>query len=141
MKLSLIKKFPMLPLIAAEFVLGVAFSVIFLYVIFLNDSFWGDSYATGFLMLFGGLSLVFFIAVLVVGIYGAIIKQQQRRIPEAIAYAFLYWFLSIMLYVLASFIPVVVDLGIIPFYIVLIGIIFGFNKGLTQKPTEGNMVR
>ena len=140
MKSKLLKKFPMLPLIAGEFVFGIALSMIFFNVILSNDGLLGDSYATGLLRLFGGLSLVFFIAVLVVGIYGAIIKRQQRGIPGAIGGAIIYWFLSIFLYSLASFLPFVVDLGIVPFYIVLIGIIFGFNKGLKQKPNHENDV-
>jgi hypothetical protein len=140
-KFKLNKKHSRLPLIAGEFAFGVALSLIFFSLIFSNNAFFGKSYASGIFMFFGTLSLVFFVAVISVGIYGAVISRQANKIGGAIVHAILYWFLSLILYILFGAIPFVADLGVIPFYIVLIGIIVGFNKGLSRQTKNENDVR
>ena len=141
MKFKFNKKNSQLPLIAGELAFGVALSLIFFNLIFSNDAFFGKSYASGIFRFFGALSLIFFVAVISVGIYGAVITQQASKIGNAIGYSILYWFLSVILYALLSAIPFVVDLGVIPFYIVLIGTIVGFNKGLNRQSKNEDDVR
>ena len=141
MKSKFNKKHSLLPLVAGEFAFGVALSLIFFSLTFSNDTFFGESYCSGIFRFFGALSLIFLVAVISVGIYGAIITRQVNKIGYAIGHAILYGFLLLILYILLSAIPLVVDLGVTPFYIVLIGIIFGFNKGLNRQTKGRDDVR
>ncbi len=124
----------MIALIAGEFAFGIALSLIFFKIVWTNDDFFGDSYGTGIFRFYGALSIVFFIAVFSVGIFGAITLRQSNKIANAILNSFLFWLLSMILYVITfSFFSYTMNLRTIPLYIPLVGIIVGFNLGM--KPT------
>ena len=117
-------------IITCEVIVGIILSIFFIkYIDSNNNDFWGRSYFSGFIRLFGYSSLVFFFSVFSVGIIGAVILGQKERIANAITYSIAFWFLSIIAVVfLISF------LGIFSLYIILIGIVIGLNYGLKKKP-------
>lgn len=126
----------MIALIAGEYVFGIALSLVFLKLILVNDDFFGDAYGSGILRFYGGLSVVFFIAVFSVGIFGALKLRQANRIQKAVTHSFLFWLLSLILYTMMfSFFSYYLNLRTIPLYIILVGIIVGFNVGLNLKST------
>ena len=132
----------MIALIAGEFAFGIALSFIFLKVVLTNDDFFGDSYGSGIFRFYGALSVVFFIAVFSVGIFGAIKLRQSNKIPRAVSYSVLFWLLSLVLYTMTfSFFSYNLKLRIIPLYIILVGIIVGFNLGLKLKSNTETNVR
>ncbi len=136
------KKTPMIALIAGEFAFGIALSLIFFKIVLTNDDFFGNSYGTGIFRFYGALSIVFFIAVFSVGIFGAITLHQSNKIANAILYSILFWLLSIVLYVVTfSFFSYTLNLRTIPLYIILVGIIAGFNLGMKPKFKTENDVR
>ncbi len=136
------KKSPMIALVAGEFAFGIALSLIFFKLALANDAFFGNSYVTGIVRFYGVLSIVFFVAVLSVGIFGAIKLGQSNKIPNAVLYSILFWLLSMVLYsVTFSFFSYTLNLRTIPLYIILAGIIVGFNLGIKPKFKTENDVR
>lgn len=132
----------MIALIAGEFAFGIALSLIFFNLVSANDSFFGNSYGTGIFRFYGAISIVFFLAVFSVGIYGAIKLRQSNKIANAILYSILFWLLSMVLYAVTfSFFSYTLNLHTIPLYIILIGITVGFNLGLKPKFKTKNDVR
>jgi hypothetical protein len=113
--------------IILELFLGVILSVIFLRFVWNNDNddLWGKTIADGIIRIYGALSLIFFFSVFLVGIIGAIKLKRSNKIGKAISYSILFWFLSLIASAfLAQF------GGIISLYVVLAGIVVGFNLGL-----------
>lgn len=128
------KKISTIPLIAGEFTFGIALSLIFFKIVLTNNDFFGNSYSSGIFKFYGALSIVFFIAVFSVGIFGAITLRQSNKIANAILYSILFWLLSMALYVVTfSFFSYTLNLRTIPLYIILVGIIVGFNLGMKPK--------
>jgi len=126
-------KSPILPLILGELAWGVALSLIFFRIVSVRDEFWGDSYGSGIFRFYGVLSLIFFFAVFSVGIVGAIKFCRVFNFGNAIAYSILFWILSLVLYTVTfSFHSYTLNLRLIPLYMILGGIIFGFHLGLAR---------
>jgi hypothetical protein len=122
-------------IIIMQLILGIILSSIFLSVIWSKDDFWGDSYGSGILRFYGVLSLIFFVAVISVGIVGAIILRQTDKIFKAILFSVLFWFLALILYAVTfSFFSYSLNQRIIPLYIILIGIVVGFNFKIRPTP-------
>jgi len=122
--------------IVLEVLLGIILSVVFIILIWNNDNFWGRDYFSGIIRLYGISSLIFFFAVFLIGIIGAIRLKQSNRIAKAIFYSILYWPLSLTgAVILANF------LNILSLYFILAGIVVGFNHGLrhnSQKVTNSS---
>jgi hypothetical protein len=114
--------------IALEIIAGVVLSVVFIIMIWNSNAFWGKDDLSGLIKFYGISSVIFFLSVFLIGIIGAIKKQQSNKITKAILYSLLYW--------LSSLIPIVVltsVLYVFSVYFMLIGIIVGFNKGLNHQ--------
>jgi hypothetical protein len=121
--------------IILEFVLGIILSIIFLRFAMNNDSdaIWGKTIGDGIIRIFGILSLIFFFSVFLVGIIGAITLKRSNKIGKAIAYSFLFWFVSLVAIVyIAQF------AGMLSAYVSLIAIVVGFNLGLSENSKVGN---
>jgi hypothetical protein len=116
-------------LIALEILVGIGLSVPFIIVTLnLGNEFWGDDYFTGLLRFYGGLSILFFASVFIVGIIGAIISKLSERIAAAVLYAIGFWLLSLVVTaVTAEF------LRLFSAYFMLAGITYGFNYGLRRN--------
>jgi hypothetical protein len=116
--------------IVLELLLGIILSIVFLKLILSNDSdsFWGKTIADSIIRIYGIVSLIFFFSVFLVGIVGAYRLEQSNKIGKAIAYSILFWLLSLIgSGYLAGF-------GAIPsLYIILVGIVLGFNLGLEHN--------
>jgi hypothetical protein len=117
--------------IILEVLLGLVLGIVFLIIIWDNNSFWGRDYLTGLFKLCGILSLIFFIAVFTVGLIGAFKFKLSNKISKAIFYSVIYWLSSLIaVAVLANF------LYIFSAYFMLAGIIVGFNHGLRHKSKD-----
>lgn len=115
-------------LMVSELFLGVILSVGFIILIDGNNNLIGQDYVTGFIRFYAGLSIIFFFAVFSIGIIGAIKLKRSNKIVRAIFYSIIFWTFSVGLsIVLSQF------LYIFSLYIVLGGIIFGFNLGLRHN--------
>lgn len=113
--------------IVLELLLGVLLSF-FLIKFALNnddDDLWGKTIGDGIIRIYGALSLIFFFSVFLVGIIGAIRLKRVNKIGKAIALSILFWFLSLIISVFCD-----EFMGIFSLYIILIGIVVGFNLGL-----------
>ena len=116
--------------IILELLLGIILSFIFIKFALSNDNddLWGKTIADGIIRIYGGLSLIFFFSVFLVGIIGAIKLKRSNKIGKAISYSILFWLLSLIVSAL------LVQVGDIPaLYVVLIGIVAGFNIGLAHN--------
>lgn len=108
---------------------GVILSIVYLKVILsVNDDFWGRDYFTGIFRFYIGLSLIFFFAVLIIGIIGAIRSKQSQKIVGGIFYSIIFWILASVITVFAVNI-----LQVFALYLLLLGITFGFNYGLRRN--------
>jgi Na+/H+-dicarboxylate symporter len=119
--------------IILELILGIILGFIFLKFTWNNDSdvLWGKTIADGLIRIYGMLSLIFFFAVFLVGIIGAIKLKRSNKIGRAIVYSILFWLLSLIASVfLAQF------AAILSLYIILAGIVVGFNLGIGQNFQE-----
>ena len=122
-------------IIATQLILGIILSLIFINSTLGKDDFLGYSFVNGIMRFYGGLSLVFFIAVLSVGIPGAIILRQTDKILKAILFSILFWFISVILYTVAfNFFNDTLHLGFISLYIILAGLTVGFNLKIRPIP-------
>lgn len=113
--------------IILELLLGIILSFIFLKFAWNNDSdaLWGKTIADGIIRIYGILSLIFFFSVFLIGIIGAIKLKRSNKVGKAILYSILFWLLSLIASALLA------EVGAIPaLYVVLVGIIVGFNIGL-----------
>ncbi|HEU4860859.1 MAG TPA: hypothetical protein VFT15_13525, partial [Chitinophagaceae bacterium] len=109
--------------IIMELMAGVILSIVYLKVILsVNDDFWGRDYFTGIFRFYIGLSLIFFFAVLIIGIIGAIRSKQSQKIVGGIFYSIIFWILASVITVFAVNI-----LQVFALYLLLLGITFGFN--------------
>lgn len=112
--------------IILELLLGIILSIIFLkFGDLINDDFWGKTIGDGIIRIYGLFSLIFFFSVFLVGIIGAIKLKRSNKIGKAIAYSIFFWFLSLIASSLLAFIG-----GIPSLYVILVGIVIGFNLGL-----------
>lgn len=109
-----------------ELLLGIILSFIFLkFGDLVNDDLWGKTIADGIIRIYSLFSLIFFFSVFLVGIIGAIKLKRSNKIGKAISYSIFFWFLSLI----AS--SLLADFGGIPsLYVILVGIVVGFNIGL-----------
>lgn len=113
--------------IILELLLGIILSFIFIKFALSNDNddLWGKTIADGIIRIYGVLSLIFFFSVFLVGIIGAIKLKRSNKIGKAISYSILFWLLSLIASALLA------QFGGIPaLYVVLVGIVVGFNIGL-----------
>ena len=110
-----------------EIFIGIVLSFVFLRFTLNdnNDKLWGKTFADGIIRIYGVLSLIFFFSVFLVGIIGAYKLNQSNKIGRGILYSFLFWLVSL---IASAFLA---QFGGIPsVYIILIGIVAGFNLGL-----------
>jgi len=121
-------------LIWGEALLGVFSSLIFSYMVLYTNTFEGvikGEILEGLIRFYGALSLVFFIAVLPIGIFGAVKLHRSHKIAKALLYSILCWLLSTIVFcLLAAFLT---ELLLLIIFIPLAGIIYGFNYGLNNK--------
>jgi fatty acid desaturase len=110
-----------------ELLFGVILSFIFIKFALNNDNddLWGETIADGIIRIYGVLSLIFFFSVFLVGIIGAIKLKRSNKIGKAISYSILFWLLSLIASALLAQFG-----GISALYVVLVGIVVGFNIGL-----------
>lgn len=114
--------------IVLELLFGIGLSIVFFKFTLFDNNVSGESYLSGFIKIFGLLSLLFFFAVFSIGIIASIRFKQSHKIPRAIFYSLIHWVISLVISVML--IEVFYFLSL---YIILIGIILGFNKGLREK--------
>src|SRR6267154_2035861 len=115
--------------IILELLLGIILSIIFMkFGDIINDDFWGKTIADVIIRIYGVLSLIFFFSVFLVGIIGAIKLKRTNKIGKAIFNSILFWFLSLIASSLLALLPVFG--GIASLYVILVGIVVGFNIGL-----------
>ena len=115
-------------LIISEILLGIILSLVFIKLIWNIDDFFGKDYLTGIIRFYGGLSLIFFFSVFSIGIIGAIKLKQSNKIIKAIFYSIFFWLFSLVIsVVLINF------LYFLSLYIILAGVVFGFNLGLRRS--------
>jgi hypothetical protein len=115
--------------VVLELLAGVILSIAYLKItLSIDDDFWGKDFFTGIIRFYIGLSVIFFCAVVVVGIIGAIRSKQSQQIASAILYSIIFWFLSSVVAAFAASI-----LQAFALYLVLPGITFGFNYGLRRR--------
>jgi hypothetical protein len=76
--------------------------------------------------------------VFLVGIIGAIKLKRSNKIGKAILYSIFFWFLSLIASSLLALLAVFG--GIASLYVILVGIVVGFNIGLgrNSKPETKN---
>ena len=111
------KNIHFIALIAGQFAFGVALSFVFFGISLINHKWFGNSYASFIIRFYSILSIVFFIAVFSVGIFGALRFGKSYKIARAILFSFLFWILSIIIYAATfSYFPDTLNLGIIPLY-------------------------
>ena len=126
--------------IILELLLGIILSFIFIKFAWNNDNddLWGKTIADGIIRIYGVLSLIFFFSVFLVGIIGAIKLKRSNKIGKAISYSILFWLLSLIASALLA------QFGGIPsLYVVLVGIVVGFNLGLghnSQKEAKDSEI-
>jgi hypothetical protein len=71
--------------IEAEVFLSLILSIAFIIITLnLDKGFWGSDYFTGFLRFYGGMSIIFFASVFVIGIPGAIKSNPSGNVTMAI---------------------------------------------------------
>jgi hypothetical protein len=118
------------PFIILELILGIVLNTIFLKFAAHNDSdsLWGKTIADGIVRIYGILSLLFFFSVFLIGIIGAYTLKRANKIGKAIGYSIIFWFLSLIASVFIAQFAALVSL-----YVILIGIVVGFNLGLGQS--------
>ena len=120
-------KSPRTLFIILELLLGLILSFVFLILILKddNDDFLGKTIADGIVRIYGVISLIFFFSVFLVGIIGAIKLKRSTKIGKAISYSILFWLVSLFV---SAFLA---QFWIIPsLYVILVGIVVGFNFGL-----------
>jgi hypothetical protein len=126
-------------LIAAELAVGVLAGVLFINGV--SEGFFdsNSSYGSGLIRFFVVLSLLFFASVLLVGIPGAIYLGQKKTITNGIYYAVIFWFLTIILYIFTiNFFTNTLKLGLASMFLILVGIVSGYNFGLRRNlPKRG----
>jgi len=115
--------------IVLEVVIGIGLSIAFIVVILnSDDKFWGKGIADGIIRFFIGISAIFFISVFTIGIMGAIISGQSKRIISTVIFAIGFWLLSLIVTVASAGF-----LGLLSAYIMLAGITIGFNYKLNRN--------
>ena len=115
-------KSSIIALVAVEFVVGIILSAILFRYVSFEDEFYRGSYLKLILSFYGILSIVFFTGVL------------SAKIPKAILYSIVCWLLSIVLYTATfNFIAFTLNQRIPALYILLAGIIIGFNFGIRMS--------
>jgi fatty acid desaturase len=119
--------------IILELILGIILSFIFLKFAWNNDSdaMWGKTIADGIIRIYGILSLIFFFSVFLIGIIGAIKLKRSNKIGKAISYSIFFWLLSLIASVFLAQFAAIPSL-----YVVLVGIVVGFNLGLGHNSQE-----
>jgi hypothetical protein len=118
--------------IVLEVAIGIVLSIVFIVVILnTDDKFWGKGIADGIIRFYLGMGAIFFVSVFTIGIMGAIISGQSKRIANAVIYAIGFWLLALVVTAAcADFLPLLSP------YCMLAGITIGFNIGLNKKPTS-----
>jgi len=103
------------------------------------DNFYGKTYFSGIFIFYGLLSIVFFLAVFLIGIFGAIKLGKLKMIKRAIFYSIGLWIISLIVYSTTfGYFSYYLKIQTIPIFMILIGIIIGFNLGLESKPPLTN---
>jgi hypothetical protein len=121
-------------IILLEIVLGVLLGLVFINIIMDSDSFFGNSYFSGIVRFYGLVSLIFLLTVFTIGIMGSKRLNKSHNIKKAIFLALAFWFISLVFYAISfSFFSYSLNWRILPIFILLIGIILGFNIGLASK--------
>jgi hypothetical protein len=117
--------------VIAELLLAAVLSFIFLrWAMNSNSSnIWGKTIGDSVIRMYALISMIFFFSVFTIRIFGAIRLKKANQIGRAIGFSFLFWILS-----LVAFAFFTRAIGPIPsLYILLIGVIVGFNFGLEER--------
>ena len=131
---NMVKNRTWILLIVLELILGVIVGLAFNKIILNCDNFFGKSYFSGIFRYYGLNSLIFFITVFLIGIIGAIKQKRNKNIKKAIIYAIFFWTISLFVYSSTfSFFSYGLNWRLIPIFIILIGIVVGFNIGIGSK--------
>lgn len=115
-------------LILLELLFGVILSIFFFKLTLYGNFSLGDDYLIEFIMFFALLSLLFFFAVFLIGIAGAIKLKQSNKIAKAIFYSLIFWVPSLVISIMLFD-----AFALLSLYLILIGIVFGFNIGLRKN--------
>jgi hypothetical protein len=124
-------------IILLELVLGVLLGLGFIKTTMDSNSFFGNSYFSGIIRFYGLVSLIFILTVLTIGIIGAKSLNKMHSVKKAIYLTLVFWGVSVVIYTMSfSFFSYTLNWRILPIFILLIGIILGFNIGLASKPDK-----
>jgi len=118
-------------IIVSELILGITMGLIFIKTTLYCSGFLSTTYFSGIFMFYGSLSLVFFIIVFIIGIYCAKRMGKSRLIKRAIIFSIGMWILSLIIYAMTfRYFSYELNLRILPNFIILLGVVIGFNIGL-----------
>jgi hypothetical protein len=121
-------------MIVSELILGITLGLIFIKYISNWDIFFGGTYFSGIFRYYSTLSLIFFISVFLVGFYGVKKINRSEKLKSAIFYSIGSWIISLVLYSNTySYFFYDLQWRTLPEFILLIGIIMGFNLGLLSN--------
>jgi hypothetical protein len=121
-------------IVLLELVLGGLLGLGFIKTTMDSNSLFGNSYFSGIVRFYGLISIIFILTVLTIGIIGAKRLNKLHSVRKAIYLALVFWGVSVAIYVISfSFFSYSLNWRILPIFILLIGIILGFNIGLVSK--------
>jgi len=124
-------------IIVSELILGITIGLIFIKTTLYCSGLLGTTYFSGIFRFYGSLSLVFFITVFIIGIYCARKMGKSRLIKRAILFSIGMWILSLIIYTMTfKFFTYELNLRILPNFIILLGVVIGFNIGLLSTTTK-----
>jgi hypothetical protein len=133
------KKVIWVVMIISELIFGLILGLSFIKLFSNWDNFYGKTYFSGIFIFYGLLSIVFFLAVFLIGIFGAIKLGKLKMIKRAIFYSIGLWIISLIVYSTTfGYFSYYLKIQTIPIFMILIGIIIGFNLGLESKPPLTN---
>ena len=116
-------------LIIFELFMGSILGITFIKYKLEQSKLWSNDYLSGYVEFYIWLSLIFFMSVIPIGIIGAFKLNRVKNIIRATIYSVLFWVLSLIISVILFNFFYIGSLAII-----LIGIIYGFNKGIRYNP-------
>lgn len=128
-------------MIISELILGLVFGLLFIKLPSELENFYRGTYFSGICRFYGSLSLIFFAIVFLIGIFGAIELGKDGLIKKAIYYSLGFWIISLIIYSISfNYFSYDLNWRILPNFIILIGVISGFNIGLisTTKKINAN---
>ena len=124
-------------LILIELLAGILMGYSFIKSVIYSESILGQGYFSGIVSFYGVISLCFFIPVLTIGVISAKKLRKSHLVKRAIYSSIIFWIASLFLYAVSySYFSYSLGLRVLPVFMLLIGIVSGFNIGLASKTTN-----